>query len=172
MGGYLQIWATSREDFDHLNRSCLPLAQRAAKSLTKINAQFLEIFNQNETIAKYAAAQANLPYGVGFENEDPTLVPTKTIIQTIDGPRALMSRADVNFYRSHLQSLIKSGNNNLAELDALARTMRETLDRLQKIARFFRFTEKQEQDARRKAQQGGGSGLKRARKSRRGKRKK
>jgi hypothetical protein len=172
MGGYLQIWAASREDFDRLNRSCLPLAQRAAKSLTKINAQFLEIFNQNETIAKYAAAQANLSYGAGFENEDPTLVPTKTIIQTIDGPRALMSRADVNFYRSHLQSLIKSGNNNLAELDALARTMRETLDRLQKIARFFRFTDKQEQDARRKAQQGGGSGLKRARKSRRGKRKK
>ena len=171
MGGYLEIWKSSRDDFDRLNRSCLPLAQRAAKSLTKINAQFLEIFNQNETIAKYAAAQANLPYGVGFESEDPTLVPTKTIIQTIDGPRALMSRADVNFYRSHLQALIKSGNNNLAELDSITRTMRETLDRLQKIARFFRFSEKQEQDARRKAQQGGG-GAKRARKSRRGKRKK
>ena len=171
MGGYLQIWATSREDFDRLNRSCLPLAQRAAKSMTRINAQFLEIFNHTETIAKYAAAQANLPYGVGFESEDPTVVPTKTIIQTIDGPRALMSRADVNFYRSHLQALIKSGNNNLAELDALGRTMRETLERLQKISRFFRFTEKQEQDARRRAQQGG-SGLKRARKSSRGKRKK
>ena len=171
MGGYLEIWKGSRDDFDRLNRSCLPLAQRAAKSMAKINAQFLEIFNKTETIAKYAAAQANIRYGAGLENEDPTLVPTKTIIQTIDGPRALMSRADVNFYRSHLQSLIKSGNNNLAELDAVARTMRDTVERLQKIARFFRFTDKQEQDARRKAQQGGG-GLKRARRSPRGKRKK
>jgi hypothetical protein len=171
MGGYLEIWKGSRGDFDRLNRSCLPLARRAAKSLAKINVQFLEIFNQNETIAKYAAARANMPYGVGLENEDPSVVPTKTIIQTIDGPRALMSRADVNFYRSHLQSLIRSGNNNLAELDAITRTMRETLDRLEKISRFFRFTEKQEQDARRKALQGGGGGLKRARKSRRGRRK-
>lgn len=166
MGGYLAIWAKSRADFDRLNRSCLPLAQRAGKSLAKINAQFLEIFNQNEAIAKYAAAQANLPYGTGMEQEDPTLIPTKTIIQTIDGPRALMSRGDVNFYRSHLRSLIKSGNSNLAELDALARTMRETLDRLRKIERFFRFTERQEQDARRKTQQGA-SGVKRAGKSRR-----
>jgi hypothetical protein len=144
----------------------LPLTERAGKSLAKINANLLEIYNLNEAIAKYAAAQSNLVYGAGMENEDPALVPIKTLIQTIDGPRSLMSRDDVNFYRSSLKSIIKSENSTLAELEKLGRTMRETLGRLKKIERFFQFTDKQEQDARRKAQQGA-SGAKRAGKSRR-----
>lgn len=169
MGGFRKIWGKSVKDFDRLNRSCLPLIQRRGKSLAKINAVFLEIYKQSETIAKYAAAQAGLDYGAGFEHEDRALIPIKTIIQTIDGPRTLMSRADVNFYRSNLQSIIKHEKSSLAELDVLARTVRETLDRLRKIERFYRHTEKQEQDARRKAQQGA-SGVKRAGKSARRKR--
>jgi hypothetical protein len=166
MAGYLEVWGKSRKDFDSHNRACLPLTVRAGKSLAKINANLLEIYNLNEAIAKYAAAQSNLVYGAGMENEDPALLPIKTIIQTIDGPRALMSSDDVNFYRSNLKSIIKSENSTLAEVEALARTMRETLGRLRKIERFFKFTDKQEQDARRRAQQGA-SGAKRASKSRR-----
>jgi len=166
MAGYLEVWGKARKDFDSHHRACLPLTERAGKSLAKINANLLEIYNLNEAIAKYAATQSNLTYGVGMENEDPALVPIKTIIQTIDGPRALMSPADVKFYRSNLKSIIKQGNSTLAELDALARTMRETLGRLRKIERFFQYTDKQEQDARRKAQQGA-SGARRATKSRR-----
>lgn len=171
MAGRLEIWGMSVKIFDRLHRSCLPLTQRTGKSLAKINANFLEMYNQNEAIAKYAATQANLVYGAGMEQEDPALLPIKTIIRTLDGPRDLMSRDDVNFYRSHLQSIIKYENSNLAELDALARTTRETLGQLRKIERFFRFTEKQERDARRKAQQGP-VGVKRAGKSRRGKKRK
>jgi hypothetical protein len=168
MAGYLEVWGKSRKDFDNLHRACLPLTERAGKSLAKINANLLEIYNLNEAIAKYAATQSNLVYGAGMENEDPALVPIKTIIQTIDGPRALMSRDDVNFYRSNLKSIIKSETSTLAELEVLARTMRETLGRLRKIERFFQFTDKQEQDARRKAQQAvGASRAKRAGKSRR-----
>jgi hypothetical protein len=166
MAGYLEVWGKSRKDFDSHHRACLPLTERAGKSLAKINANLLEIYNLNEAIAKYAATQSNLTYGVGMENEDPALVPIKTIIQTIDGPRALMSPADVKFYRSNLKSIIKQENSTLAELDALARTMRETLGRLRKIERFFQYTDKQEQDARRKAQQGAG-GAARASKARR-----
>jgi hypothetical protein len=166
MAGYLEVWGKSRKDFDSHHRACLPLTERAGKSLAKINANLLEIYNLNEAIAKYAATQSNLTYGVGMENEDPALVPIKTIIQTIDGPRALMSPADVKFYRSNLKSIIKQENSTLAELDALARTMRETLGRLRKIERFFQYTDKQEQDARRTAQQGAG-GAARASKARR-----
>ena len=166
MAGYLEVWGKSRKDFDSHHRACLPLTVRAGKSLAKINANLLEIYNLNEAIAKYAAAQSNLVYGAGLENEDPALLPIKTIIQTIDGPRALMSRDDVNFYRSSLKSIIKSENSTLAEVEALARTMRETLGRLRKIERFFKFTDKQERDARQRAQQGA-SGAKRASKSRR-----
>jgi hypothetical protein len=168
MAGYLEVWGKSVKDFDNHHRACLPLTERTGKSLAKINANFLEMYNLNEAIAKYAAAQSNLVYGAGMENEDPALLPIKTIIQTIDGPRALMSRDDVNFYRSNLKSIIKSENSTLAELEALARTMRETLGRLKKIERFFQFTDKQEQDARRKSQPGAGaSRAKRAGKSRR-----
>lgn len=168
MAGYLEVWGKSRKDFDSHHRACLPLTERTGKSLAKINANFLEIYNLNEAIAKYAAAQSNLVYGVGMENEDPALLPIKTIIQTINGPRALMSRDDVNFYRSNLKSIIKSGASTLAELEALARTTRETLGRLRKIERFFQFTDKQEQEARRKAQPGGGATVaRRAGKSRR-----
>ena len=166
MAGYLEVWGKSLKDFDSHHRACLPLTERAGKSLAKINANLLEIYNLNEAIAKYAATQSNLTYGVGMENEDPALVPIKTIIQTIDGPRSLMSPADVKFYRSNLKSIIKHENSTLAELEALARTMRETLGRLRKIERFFQFTDKQEQDARRKAQQGA-SGARQAVKSRR-----
>jgi hypothetical protein len=166
MAGYLEVWGKSRKDFDSHHRACLPLTERAGKSLAKINANLLEIYNLNEAIAKYAATQSNLTYGVGMENEDPALVPIKTIIQTIDGPRALMSSDDVKFYRSNLKSIIKQENSTLAELDTLARTMRETLGRLRKIERFFQYTDKQEQDARRKAQQGA-SGARRASKARR-----
>jgi hypothetical protein len=166
MAGYLEVWGKALKDFDNHHRACLPLTERAGKSLAKINADLLEIYNLNEAIAKYAATQSNLTYGVGMENEDPALVPIKTIIQTIDGPRALMSPADVKFYRSNLKSIIKQENSTLAELDALARTMRETLGRLRKIERFFQYTDKQEQDARRKAQQGAG-GAARASKARR-----
>ena len=166
MAGYLEVWGKSRKDFDSHHRACLPLTVRAGKSLAKINANLLEIYNLNEAIAKYAAAQSNLVYGAGLENEDPALLPIKTIIQTIDGPRALMSADDVNFYRANLKSIIKSENSTLAEVEALTRTMRETLGRLRKIERFFKFTDKQEQDARRRAQQGA-SGAKRASKSRR-----
>ena len=163
MAGYLEVWGKSRKDFDSHHRACLPLTERAGKSLAKINANLLEIYNLNEAIAKYAATQANLVYGAGMENEDPALLPIKTIIQTIDGPRALMSRDDVNFYRSNLKAIIRSETGTLAELEALARTMRETLGRLRKIERFFQFTDKQEQDARRKTQQGAGaSGARRA----------
>ena len=166
MAGYLKVWGKSLKDFDSHHRACLPLTERAGKSLAKINANLLEIYNLNEAIAKYAATQSNLTYGVGMENEDPALVPIKTIIQTIDGPRALMSSDDVKFYRSNLKSIIKQENSTLAELDKLARTMRETLGRLRKIERFFQYTDKQEQDARRKAQQGA-SGTRGATKSRR-----
>ena len=166
MAGYLEVWGKARKDFDSHHRACLPLTERAGKSLAKINANLLEIYNLNEAIAKYAATQSNLVYGAGMESEDPALVPIKTIIQTIDGPRALMSPDDVNFYRSNLKSIIKSETSTLAELETLARTMRETLGRLKKIEKFFQFTNKQEQDARRKAQQGA-SGAKRASKSRR-----
>jgi hypothetical protein len=166
MAGYLEVWGKSLKDFDSHHRACLPLTVRAGKSLAKINANLLEIYNLNEAIAKYAATQSNLAYGVGMETEDPALVPLKTIIQTIDGPRSLMSPDDVKFYRSNLKSIIKHENNTLAELEALARTMRETLGRLRKIERFFNFTDKQEQDARRKAQQGA-SGTRQAVKSRR-----
>ncbi|HYR78368.1 MAG TPA: hypothetical protein VEO55_00085 [Candidatus Dormibacteraeota bacterium] len=166
MAGYLKVWGKSLKDFDSHHRACLPLTERAGKSLAKINANLLEIYNLNEAIAKYAATQSNLTYGVGMENEDPALVPIKTIIQTIDGPRALMSSDDVKFYRSNLKSIIKQENSTLAELDKLARTMRETLGRLRKIERFFQYTDKQEQDARRKAEQGA-SGARRATKSRR-----
>jgi hypothetical protein len=166
MAGYLEVWGKSRKDFDSHHRACLPLTERTGKSLAKINANFLEIYNLNESIAKYVATQSNLVYGAGMENEDPALVPIKTIVQTIDGPRSLMSPADVKFYRSNLKSIIKSENSTLAEIEALARTMRDTLGRLKKIERFFRFTDKQEQDARRKAQQGA-SGTRRAVKSRR-----
>jgi hypothetical protein len=166
MGGRREIWGKSLKDFDSLNRGLLPLAERTVNSLAKINANFLEIHNLNEAIAKYAATQSNLLYGAGMENENPALVPTKTIIQTINGPRSLMSPADVKFYSSNLKSIIKNDNKNLAELEALARTMRETLGRLKKIERFFQFTDKQEQDARRRAQQGA-SDTRRAVKSRR-----
>ncbi len=166
MAGYLEVWGKSRKDFDSHHRACLPLTQRTGKSLAKINANFLEIYNLNESIAKYAATQSSLVYGAGMEQEDPALVPIKTIIQTIDGPRALMSPADVKFYRANLKSIIKNENSTLAELEALARTMRETLGRLKKIERFFQYTDKQEQDARRKAQQDT-SGMRRAVKSRR-----
>jgi len=166
MAGYLEVWGKSLKDFDSHHRACLPLTVRAGKSLAKINANLLEIYTLNESIAKYAATQSNLAYGVGMENEDPALVPIKTIIQTIDGPRSLMSPADVKFYRSNLKSIIKHENSTLAELEALNRTMRETLGRLRKIERFFQFTDKQEQDARRKAQQGA-SGTRPAVKSRR-----
>jgi len=166
MAGYLEVWGKSLKDFDNHHRACLPLTERTGKSLAKINANFLEMYNLNEAIAKYAATQSNLVYGAGMENEDPALLPIKTIIQTIDGPRSLMSRDDVNFYRSNLKAIIKSENSTLAELEALGRTMRQTLDRLRKIERFFQFTDKQEQDARRKKQPGA-SGAKRAGKSRR-----
>jgi hypothetical protein len=166
MAGYLEVWGKSVKDFDKLNRDCLPLTQRAGKSLAKINDLFLQMFNLNETIAKYAATQANLDYGAGLEQEDPTLVPIKTIIRTTEGQRSLMSRDDVKFYRSNLQSIIKHEKNSLAELEALARTLRETLDRLRKIDRFFGYTDKQEQDARRKAQ-AGASGVRRTGKARR-----
>jgi hypothetical protein len=166
MAGYLEVWGKSRKDFDSHHRACLPLTERTGKSLAKINANFLDIYNLNESIAKYAATQSSLIYGAGMENEDPALVPIKTIIQTIDSPRSLMSPADVKFYRSNLKSIMKSENTVLAEVEALARTMRETLGRLKKIEGFFRFTDKQEQDARRKAQQGA-SGTRRAVKSRR-----
>ena len=115
MAGYLEVWGKSRKDFDSHHRACLPLTERAGKSLAKINANLLEIYNLNEAIAKYAATQSNLTYGAGMENEDPALVPIKTIIQTIDGPRALMSPEDVNFYRSNLKSIIKSETGTLAE---------------------------------------------------------
>ena len=168
MAGYLKVWGKSLKDFDSHHRACLPLTERAGKSLAKINANLLEIYNSNEAIAKYAATQSNLTYGVGMENEDPALVPIKTIIQTIDGPRALMSSDDVKFYRSNLKSIIKQESSTLAELETLGRTMRDTLGRLRKIERFFQFTDKQEQDARRKAQQGASaSGARRAGKSRR-----
>jgi len=166
MAGRLEIWGKSQRDFDSHNRALLPLAERTTKSLSKINATFQEIYNLNEAIAKYAATQANLVYGAGLESEDPALLPIKTIIQTINGPRALMSRDDVNFYRSNLKATIKSETSTLADLEALTRTMRETLGRLRKIERFFQFTDKQEQDARRKAQQGA-SGTRRATKARR-----
>jgi hypothetical protein len=166
MAGYLEVWGKSLKDFDNHHRACLPLTERTGKSLAKINANFLEMYNLNEAIAKYAATQSNLVYGAGMENEDPALLPIKTIVQTIDGPRSLMSRDDVNFYRSNLKAIIKSENGTLAELEALGRTMRQTLDRLRKIERFFQFTDKQEQDARRKKQQGA-TGAKRAGKSRR-----
>ena len=168
MAGYLEVWGKSRKDFDSHHRACLPLTERTGKALAKINANFLEIYNLNEAIAKYAATQSNLVYGGGMEQEDPALLPIKTIIQTINGPRSLMSPTDVKFYRSNLKSIIKSENSTLAEVEALARTMRETLGRLKKIERFFQFSDKQEQDARRKAQQGASaSGTRRASKSRR-----
>jgi hypothetical protein len=166
MAGYMEVWGKSVKDFDKLHKDCLPLTQRAGKSLAKINDAFLQMYNLNETIAKYAATQANLTYGAGLEQEDPALIPMKTIIQTINGPRSLMSRDDVKFYRSNLQAIIKAEKSSLAELDALARTLRETVDRLRKIERFFGYTDKQEQDARRRAQ-AGASGVKRAAKSRR-----
>jgi hypothetical protein len=166
MAGYMEVWGKSVKDFDKLHKDCLPLTQRAGKSLAKINDAFLQMYNLNETIAKYAATQANLTYGAGMEQEDPALIPIKTLIQTINGPRSLMSRDDVKFYRSNLQAIIKQEKSSLAELDALARTLRETLDRLRKIDRFFGYTDKQEQDARRKAQ-AGASGVKRASRSRR-----
>jgi hypothetical protein len=167
MAGYLEVWGKAVKDFDKLHRDCLPLTQRAGKSLAKLNDAFLQMYNLNETIAKYAATQANLIYGTGMEQEDPALIPIKTIIQTINGPRSLMSRDDVKFYRSNLQAIIKHEKNSLAELDALARTIRETVDRLRKIDRFFGYTDKQEQDARRRAQ-AGASGVKRGAKARRG----
>ena len=166
MAGYMEVWGKSVKDFDKLHRECLPLTQRAGKSFAKLNDAFLQMHNLNETIAKYAATQANLTYGAGMEQEDPALIPIKTIIQTINGPRSLMSRDDVKFYRSNLQAIIKHEKNSLAELDALARTVRETLDRLRKIDRFFGYTDKQEQDARRRAQ-AGASGVKRGAKARR-----
>ena len=166
MAGYLKIWGKSVKDFDNLHRSFLPLTKRTAKSLAKINANFLEIHNKNEAVAQHAAAQGKLTYGAGMENEDPVLVPIKTIIQTLSVPRGLMPPEHVKFYRSSLQAIIKYHNSNLAELEALARTMRDTGGRLKKLERFFLYTDKQEQDARRKAQSGA-RGAKRAGKSRR-----
>ena len=166
MAGYMEVWGKAVKDFDKLHRDCLPLTQRTGKSLAKINDAFLKMYELNETIAKYAATQGNIDYGVGMEQEDPALVPIKTIIKTIDGPRSLMSRDDVKFYRSNLQAIIKHEKSSLAELDTLARTLRQTLEKLNKIDRFFGYTDKQEQDARRRAQ-AGASGVKRAAKSRR-----
>lgn len=166
MGGRLAIWGNSIKHFDRLHRSSLPLTVRTGKSLAKINANFLEIYNQNETIAKYIALKAGFGYGVGFEHEDPALIPTKTIIKSLTIPRHLMPADELNFYRSRLKSIIKAENSNLAEIEALARTTRQTLDLLRKIARFYRFTHTQELAARQKAQQKA-SGVKRAGKSRR-----
>src|SRR5258708_15236264 len=165
MAGYLEVWGKSVKDFDKLQRDCLPLTQRTGKSLAKINDAFLKMYELNETIAKYAATQGNIDYGVGMEQEDPALVPIKTIIKTIEGPRSLMSRDDVKFYRSNLQAIIKHEKSSLAELDGLARTLRQTLEKLNKIDRFFGYTDKQEQHARRRAQAGARGG-KRADKSR------
>jgi hypothetical protein len=109
---------------------------------------------------------AGFPYGEGFEREDPGLVPIKTILKTVDGPRGLMSRDEVNFYRAQLKAMTRSMNSNLAEIQKLARTTRKTLETLGRIERFYRFTEAQEQAARRGSQQGAG-GAKRAGKSRR-----
>lgn len=151
MAGRLEIWGKSVKDFDNLHRSMLPLTKRLGKSLAKINANFLEMHKANEAVAQHAATQGNLTYGAGMENEDPALVPVKTIIQTLSGPRGLMPPEHVKFYRSQLQLIIKYHNSNLAELEALARTMRDSGGRLKKLERFFRYTDKQEQDARRKA---------------------
>ena len=166
MAGRLEVWGKSLATFDRLHRSSLPLTVSTGKSLAKINATFLEIYNLNETIAKYAAQTAGFPYGEGFENEDPALLPVKTILKTIDGPRGLMSRDEVNFYRSQLKTMTKSMNSNLAEIQKLAGTTRKTLETLNRIERFYRFTEAQEQAARRKTQQSTG-GVKRAGKTRR-----
>src|SRR5260370_41216758 len=118
------------------------------------------------TLPKDGATQWSLVSGAGMKKDDPALFLIKQIIQRMDGPRPLMSPADVKFYRANLKSIIKNENSTLAELEALARTMRETLGRLKKIERFFQYTDKQEQDARRKAQQDT-SGTRRAVKSRR-----
>jgi hypothetical protein len=61
MAGRLEIWGNSLKQFDRLHRSSLPLTLRTGKSLAKINANFLEIFNQNETIAKYTLPGARDP---------------------------------------------------------------------------------------------------------------
>lgn len=165
MAGYLRIWGKSIKRFDRHIRSCLPLTRQTQKSLTKINADFLGLHSQNETLAKYVAKKAGFEYGVGFEHEDPAMIPIKTIIKGIGGRRHLMPRDEVNSYRKQIQSIIEHENRTLAELDALARTTRATLDRLRKIDRFFRYTERQEQDARRKVRQS--ASVNRATKSRR-----
>ncbi len=69
MAGYLRIWGKSIKRFDRHIRSCLPLTRQTQKSLTKINADFLGLHSQNETLAKYVAKKAGFEYGVGFEHE-------------------------------------------------------------------------------------------------------
>lgn len=142
MAGYLEVWAGSLKQHDGLIRSLRELTLRTTASLEAIHSNLMRSAEQTESIAVRAARDAGIEYG-GRNPEEPLAFGSlDVIIRTLSGPRQLMTREQVEFYRSRIRSILKLSEADIRESAKLASSIKRGRECLKKLERFYSMKDK------------------------------
>jgi len=138
MGGHLRIWGKSRKTHDKLVKSLQPLTKRTEESFQKISSTLGKIRELTGEVGKFAANLSSIEYPTETTQGAAASVAIDTIARTLDGQRHEMTSAEVRFYRSKLQTILRLQQNNVAEVGKLASSIRQRRDCMKKILTFYK----------------------------------
>ncbi len=142
MGGRLEFWGGRLFEHDQLIRSLARQSKVQADSFLAILSNFTQLGADTESLGRFVAKGAGIEYPEGVSDKLPAAVALDVVVQSLSGPRHLMTRDEVAFYRMHLRQFRKLQARNATQVAKLAKVIAENQRCLTKVEGFYTMSGK------------------------------
>lgn len=136
MGGKMEAWGASVKRHDQLIRGLREQLARTIDSLVAIQSNLEKLGEETDSAAVRAAHESGIDYEPGGHLRNP-FEPLDLLIQTLDGPRHLMTDEEVKFFRDRIRASLKLIDANQRESTKLASTSKRNRDDLKRLEQFY-----------------------------------
>ena len=142
MGGRLEVWGGRIGEHDQLIRLLARQSKVQADSFLAILSNFTRLGEQTEALGRFVAKGAAIDYPEGITDKLPAAVALDVLVQSLAGPRHLMTREEVAFFRGQIRQFLALQTRNANQVAKLAKVIAENRRSLARVERFYTMSAK------------------------------